>query len=171
MFNCITLINSALIFAVVVSGGCSKKHDSPSPGKPRVTFTFADNKRPNGLSVSIDDGEFAAVSGGNSNLDTTHGYMFSVAQTGLNLSFEIPVLSSGSYSYKAFSPTWPLPLRLDQWEHWDGTYLDPDQASISISFSKINASSVDGEFNLNFTNGTDSVKIANGSFSNIPVIR
>jgi hypothetical protein len=153
--------------------GCSKKNESSSSKISSVSFDYRDNKVTNGLSATINGGAISKVSGGNTAAnDTTHGYCFAVSGSNgsyLSLSFEIPRLQSGLYTYKAFSQSWPLPLGLDNWEFADGTMLQPDSASISINITRYSAGSVDGNFSVNFLNGSFFVSISNGAFSNIPI--
>lgn len=152
---------------------CSKKDSSPPTQKASVSFNFIDNKSPSGMSISWEAGKFDFVSGGNtSSNDTTHGYIFSATGpngSNVSLSFEIPALQSGTYSYKAFSTAWPRPLGLDSWTGVTGIGLQPDTCRITVNFKRLSNSSADGEFSLSFTNGSQFVEISNGVFAAAPI--
>lgn len=151
---------------MLLIASCSKKNSSEIAKAPYVSFTFADNKRPSGLADTLNDGRFFAVVGGNeANNDTTHGYVFSAGP----VDFEIPALTSGTFTYEAFSASWPRPLGLDQWTNWDGTFLDPANISIIINIGRYSNRTADGTFSLTMSNGIAYVVITKGIFFNLPV--
>lgn len=157
--------------------GCSKKSsDSPS-GVKSVSFTFKDGS---GLSLSDTStnwsGEFKSVTGGNNgtNIDTTHGYVFSYSgyKFQIFLSFEIPQLASGTYTYTAFSPAWPMYLHYDQWMSTNQTWIYTNSTTITIDISRYSKGSLDATFSLLFnspSDGANYISITNGKLLNVPV--
>lgn len=163
-------INSLPILLFVVLG-CSKKNTTSPTGNAIVSFNYSDNKRSNFHADSIGGGRLFAQSGGNDVNDTTHGYVFSAAGgngSAVFITFEIPKLASGTFIYKAFSPSWPHPLGLDSWKFPDGTFLDPDSAHITFNLSRYSNGTSDGSFSVDLINGSFYAHVSGGSFANIP---
>lgn len=143
------------------------------PKTPSVSYTFADNKMPNGANDTLADGSFSATAGGNTlSNDTSHGFVFFASGpngSSIVLSYEIPQLTSGTYTYEAFSPSWPLPLGFFQWTSRDWVSLHPISAHVTVNFSRYSNKTADGTFSLNMSNGPTYVTITNGVFRDIPV--
>lgn len=153
-----------LAFALLVFASCTKSATNNTQAA-FISYTFADNKRTAELRDTLSDGRFLARVGGNDTYDTTHGYVLSA---GL-LMCEVPKIATGTYSYKAFSPAWPHPLRFFEWQYWDGTLLQPDSASVTLNISRYSNQTADGTFSVNFVNGAYYVRVTKGVFTNLPV--
>lgn len=154
-----------LAIAYILFASCTKSATNNIPKTPYISYTFVDNKRPVELSDTLSSGNFSAQWGGNDTYDTTHGYVFS---SGL-LMFEVPKIESGTYGYKAFSPAWPHSLSFFDWQYWDGTFLQPDSANVTLNISRYSNKTADGTFSVNFLNATYYVKVTKGIFTNLPV--